>query len=68
MYPDISRAGDVVWPRPNDDDLEQDPAECPHIQADDGSRGDTRHPPPGTAIVPAAPKYFLGFGNIFSVI
>ena len=42
--------------------------ECPHIQADDGSRGDTRHSPPGTAIVPAAPKYFLGFGNIFSVI
>ena len=68
-----------MWPRPNDDDLEQAPVpqcphiqdpvpQCPHIQADDGSRGDTRHPPPGTAIVPAAPKYFLGFGNIFSVI
>ena len=42
--------------------------QCPHIQADDGSRGDTRHPTPGTAIVPAAPKYFLGFGNIFSGI
>ena len=44
MYPDISRAGDVVWPRPNDDDLEQAPVpQCPHIQADDGSRGTPAH-------------------------